>query len=160
VSEEGTGPVVAKPANYDSTEQKIVANPDDLYQLATVTLVNQSTGVNDTLGKIATTWHNLKLGWYGGTADEADDFTTKWLALIVRFFGPEDPNAQVLPGQAILPKIAAAGGTAAGNLGNAEDAVIKMFNAFTTPDDASGGSGRDEKTGPIWETNTVKVPGA
>jgi hypothetical protein len=152
--------VAEKPKNYNDKAQSIKVDPDTLWKDAMVTLPDQSKQVVGTLTSIATTWNNLKLSWYGGSAQEAADFNAKWLRVIDRLFGPDDPNAQVLPGEAILPKIAGAGGTAASNFGQAEDAVVKTFQGFVDAKPGPAGSARDHKTGPIHEHNTVKVPGA
>ena len=149
-----------KPKNYNNSTESINVDPDSLWHAGMVTLPDKSKQVGTTLSSIATTWNGLKLSWYGEGADTAAAFNTKWLKLIDRLFGPEKADADVLPGEAILPKIGGAAATAASNFGNAEDAVVKTFAGFVNAAPGQPGSGRDFTTGPITETNTPKYPGA
>lgn len=154
--------MAAKPANYNTSAQSIRVDPDGLWITSTRTLVDLSTDVSETLSNIVTQWNTLKLSWHGGTADEVADFNTKWAGLLDKLFGPEnaDANTEYGPNQAILLKVASAAATAGSNFGQAEDAVIKVFQPFIDMAPGAPGSGRDHRSGPIWEINTPKIPGA
>jgi hypothetical protein len=146
--------MVDKPVNYNTSAQKITVNPDDLYQLATVTLKTQAEDVGTTLSSIANTWNNLKLSWYGGSADEAKKFNDDWLAVIDRLFGPADQNAELKPGEAVLGRIGGAAAYAAANFGFAEDSVVSSFKQFIDAKPGAPDPNRNETDGPITEINT------
>jgi hypothetical protein len=145
------------PSNYNASSIKV--DPDTLWVQGNTTLPAKSLEVAGTLSSISTAWNALKLSWFGGTAEEANQWNTDYLKIIDRMFGPEDANATIVPGEAILPKIGGAAAAAASNFGNAEDAVVKVFQPFIDAKPGPPGSGRDYTGGPITELNKPKTQG-
>jgi hypothetical protein len=142
---------VTAPGNYDSGELLINVDPDALFRYASVDIRGSSTSIVAHIYAIVQTWNSLKLGWMGNTADEVQDFNTRWSAGIEKLFGTEDK-----PEDGILSKVATAAGMAAINYGVAEDIVTKMFTSISNGIDnpASAGprdSNRDLDDGPITE---------
>jgi hypothetical protein len=146
------------PGNYNNTT--ISVEPDNIYYQATTVIPDCINTIQNSVLKIANAWRGLQLGWVGTTADQVEDFANRWQASIHQLFGtPAQEGSGASTG--ILPKIAGAVGLVGANFGNAEHAVVDMFNQISTggAGGSSSGSGRTTHTGAIWEDNTPKSGG-
>jgi hypothetical protein len=116
---------VPAPSNYDDSGMMIRVDPDSLYRYAAVDMPNHADVIVGHLTNIVDTWTGLQLGWAGTTADEAQDFSNRWIHAVEQLFGTEaDPTSGA------LPKIAMAVNLAAVNYGEAEDVIIRMFTSL------------------------------
>ena len=138
-----------KPANYNDAGLVINVDPTSLWQYGKTDLPAETTTIGDSLNRINDTWKGLKLGWAGTTADEAQDFSDRWNAMITQLFG-----TKASPESSVLYRIAVAVQTASLNYATTEDEVLKMFKDFDTAMHSSGGvqpPTRDQNQGPITE---------
>ena len=138
------------PGNYDSGELLIDVDPDALFRYATVDIPGSCTAIAAHIYAIVQSWNSLKLGWLGNTADEVQDFNTRWSAAVTKLFGTEDK-----PEDGILSKVATAAGLAAINYGVSEEIVTQIFTNISSgidnPQRGSGDPNRDNDAGPITE---------
>jgi hypothetical protein len=116
---------VTAPSNYDDSGMLIAVDPNTLYQLATVDMVNQADVIGDAISNIVQIWNDLKVGWMGDTATEAQDFVDRWTNAVDQLFGTKDDASS-----GALPKIADGVDLASVNYGEAEDVVVKMFTSL------------------------------
>jgi len=141
---------MSEPSNYDSTSLVIKVDPTALWSLSQSDLPNDADVVASAIGSIQTTWQGLALGWAGTTADEAQDFNTRWNAAIAALFG-----TQADPSSGVLSKIADAVGTASLNYAATESTVTTMFTSFSSSLNSSSGTqsppARSNNDGPITE---------
>jgi hypothetical protein len=126
--------MAAVPEYYDSSGASIKIDPDAVYQSATVTMPALGAEISDSVSRVVQIWNDLKLGWVGNTAQEAQDFNDRWSASIGQLFGAAGD-----PSTGILSKITAGVAMAGVNYGQAEDVVTNMFNQ--TSDALIWGSG-------------------
>jgi hypothetical protein len=138
---------------YGDVNIVIKVDPQDMYRIAHLTIPHYGGTIADSINGIGNVWENLKLGWVGNTADEAQAFNNEWQQSIQQLFGTQDD-----PGMGILAKIAAGAELAAGDYDQTELGVAKMFTEFNSqlsaaPDpNAPVNNNRDINQGPISET--------
>jgi hypothetical protein len=113
----------------------IMVDPDLIYQLATNNIPAYIGQVADSINRVVGIWNNLKVGWVGKTAQEAQDFNDRWVTSITDLFGTSAD-----PGTGVLPKIAYGLSLAGMNYGEAEDVVTNMFKKLTAALQQSGSS--------------------
>jgi hypothetical protein len=143
------------PGTYDNAGISIKVDPDSIFQLATDTIPSLGEDVANSIDRVVQIWNDLKIGWVGHTAQEAQDFNDRWTTSIGELFGGKDGSAG-----GILAQIADGIAMAGSNYGQAEDVVTNMFNqtASSVGQDSSSGSAPDPHRavdGPISE----KTPG-
>jgi hypothetical protein len=118
------------PGQYDTAGATIKVAPDNVFQSATVAIPGLGKEIADSVNRVVQIWNDLKLGWVGTTATEAQDFNDRWAADISQLFGsPAEilgETAGYTPG--ILNQLATGIAMAATNYGQAEDVVTSMFN--------------------------------
>jgi hypothetical protein len=143
------------PANYDGSGTTISVNASDLYQWSMQVMPNYGKEIADSVNRIVKTWNDLKIGWVGNTADEAQDFNDRWAASISELFGTDAE-----PAAGILSRIANGITMASVNYDAVEDVVTNMFkqtsSALFNPPDTSNttpDSHRATNNGPITENN-------
>jgi len=146
------------PSNYNNAS--IQVDPNHLYHVAKDIIPILLEGINENLNQISHTWEDLKLGWTGKTAEEAKRFSDRWDLVMRQLFDPPG-DQKPGPGEGVMSKIANAVGQVAVNFGNAEHAVVEMFQKLTGGGGDSGppSSSRDTNLGAIREDNTAKSPG-
>lgn len=110
------------PSNYDDSGMMIRVDPDTLFRYATVDIANHASVIVDALNNIAQVWEDLKVGWVGKTAEEAQHFNQRWNQALEQLFGTKDDAST-----GALSKIATGVALASVNYGEAEDVVVKMF---------------------------------
>jgi hypothetical protein len=148
---------MAVPGSYDNAGINIRVDPDAIFPTATVAIPSLGGDISDSVNRILQIWNDLKIGWVGNTAQEAQDFNDRWAASISELFGTQGD-----PSSGILTQITDGVALAASNYGQAEDVVTNMFNQATsslsqnsssdsTPDPHRAGNG------PITE-NTPTMP--
>lgn len=140
--------------NYN--EDNFNVDPVTLYKYANTDLFNMIHDYNLKLSALTTAWNSMPGSWAGKTADEVQAFFTKYNKLGQNLFGTGKATLKdEAAGDAILPKIAAAVGAAAGNFDSAEAGVVAAFAAFTTPDPnpPKDDGRRSPGIGPVTESN-------
>lgn len=139
------------PGNYNDFGIMLKVDPNTLFGYATADMPAEAESIAGSIGNIVNIWNDLKLGWAGTSADEAQDFSNRWNAAITKLFGTEDD-----PESGAFPKIARAVGYAAINFGETEDVVAKMFASLSEGLAAPPGTPqpptRDEHDGPVTES--------
>jgi hypothetical protein len=142
--------IVEPPSNYDNANIMIRVDPNTLYACAAVDMTQESQVIVDAINSIVGIWNNLRLGWAGATADQAQDFSNRWLSAVNAFFGTKDN-----PEDGAFPRIIDAVLTAADNYGQAEDTNVQMFRALAdelnSPPSTPPPPTRDQNQGPITE---------
>jgi uncharacterized protein YukE len=141
--------MMAAPGNYNDGGMVISVNPDEMFRLATVDMLNHGQTVSDALNSIADIWNGLALGWVGDSASEAQDFNAKWSSAITALFGPPGDSPSNPSGA--LNQIANAVANAAVNYGEAEDANLKMFEQYGSGGSSTGAT-RNNTLGPVTES--------
>lgn len=145
---------MAIPAQYDTAGAVIKVAPDNVYQTATVGIPSLGQEIADSVNRVVGIWNDLKLGWVGNTATEAQDFNDRWAADISQLFGSQADGTQGgTPG--ILNQLANGIAMAAANYGQAEDTVTNMFNQ-TADALAQSASGSGTPTDPTWAVRDVE----
>jgi hypothetical protein len=137
------------PAYYGDPHIVVKVNPDHLFFMAESVMPEYALEVADSVNRIIDVWNGLKLGWVGGTADEAQAFNDAWSAAVSKLFGTQDD-----PTTGILHQIGRSVALASMNYGEAESVVTKMFRDMSNAlgQSASGGdSSRNIDDGPITE---------
>ncbi|WP_157756800.1 WXG100 family type VII secretion target [Plantactinospora sp. KBS50] len=137
------------PANYNDHTMLIKVDPTTVWGYADTDMPAQAKVIGDALGRIHDTWEGLALGWAGTTAQEAQDFSSRWNAALTGLFGSREH-----PENGALPRIAKAVGMAALNYAETEDTVLQMFADFSAGLQGTGSSQppvRDHNEGPITE---------
>jgi hypothetical protein len=138
------------PSNYDSAGLFIQVDPNTLYADATGPMKTAAQGVADSIDTIVNTWNDLKLGWMGTSASEAQDFADRWTKAVQRLFGSGDQSD---PGA--FGRLVDAVQLASVNYGEAEDANVKMFRSLldglTGPPGTPGPPTRGVNDPPITE---------
>jgi len=141
---------MSEPSNYDSTSMVIKVDPTALWGLSQSNLPNDADVVAFAIGNIQSIWQELTLGWAGTTADEAQDFNTRWNTAISALFG-----SQTDPTSGVLSKIADAVGTASLNYAETESTITTMFTSFSSSLNSGSGTtqapARSDNDGPITE---------
>lgn len=140
---------VQPPSNYDDPSLQIIVDPTGMFSHVS-DLQFEANLVMDAINAIDGIWNNLKLGWVGTTASEAQDFNNQWLAAIQALFGTTaDPDSGA------FSKVIDAVATASINYGEAEDGNQKMFEALTSSLKSSSSNepppSRSDTQGPITE---------
>jgi hypothetical protein len=140
---------VAPPSNYDNAGLLIRIDPGNVF-FHVGDMQYEAQAIGDAITAIVGIWNNLRLGWVGTTAAEAQDFNTRWVAAVQALFGTSaDPKSGA------LPRIADAVAYAAINYGEAEDSNQKMFQSLTNDLNSPPGTPppptRDQNQGPITE---------
>lgn len=146
------------PESYDNAGITIKVDPDDIFKFATVAIPRLGEEVANSVGRIVQIWNDLKLGWVGDTAQEAQDFNDRWSSNIAELFGGKGG-----PGVGILDQIADGISMAASNYGGAEDVVTNMFSqtALSLGQNGSSDAPPDSHRGvdgPVGE-KTPALPG-
>ena len=154
-----TTPANGAPSNYDNGAMEIHVDPDGLFDLAKPggPMAGAQNDLGTSVSNINNTWNNLKVGWVGATASEAQDFNNKWNTAITQLFG--DPNQNDKPTDisqvsGALPRVLYAIQSAGFNYGEAEDAVVKSFNNVSNNLNNPGPQAapvRNDGDGPITE---------
>ncbi|MGI5230637.1 hypothetical protein [Actinoallomurus sp. CA-142502] len=91
------------------------------------TLHDLSQNVADSVGRIGTTLQSLVLNdWMGKTQQEADDFNTRWAAVMGEVFGGHDK-----PNDGVLNALASGIGIAGNNYDKAEFGLVDVWNRFS-----------------------------
>ena len=116
----GSGP----PAHYDDG-QIINVDPQEMWSIGSERVVRLLNDVVESWERIGSIWKNLELSWAGETAEEVEQFNYRLQKLQWELFGSEHSDT---PG-VIMQALGIAVGAAA-NYGEAEKAVIKMFDDF------------------------------
>ena len=159
--------------NYNVPQTRIFVDPPELYEIG-VKVNARGEDIVALIRNISNIWADLKLGWAGSTATEAEDFAARWTRTADAFFGkegdtrsvgsvarlPVDGLADIVPG--VLPKVVTAIQLAAANYGQSEDFVVKMFDEMAAALGKEDGGEqpdvhRDLDLGPIKE-NTEGEP--
>lgn len=145
---------MAIPAQYDTAGAVIKVAPDNVYQTATVGIPSLGQEIADSVNRIVGIWNDLKLGWVGNTATEAQDFNDRWAADISELFGSKADGTH--HGNAgILNQLANGIAMAAVNYAQAEDAVTNMFNQTADALEQSG-SASGTPANPTWAVRDVE----
>jgi uncharacterized protein YukE len=113
---------VQAPGNFNDGNMTIRVDPNLMYQLATVNMKNSAQTLMDAVNGTVQTWNNLKVGWVGTSADEAQAFNDQWTRAVNSLFG-----SQADPTSGVLQKIANGTVLASINYGEAEDTVVNNF---------------------------------
>src|SRR5690348_12134837 len=144
---------MAIPEAYDTAGAVIKVAPDNVYQTATVGIPSLGQEIADSVNRVVGIWNDLKLGWVGNTATEAQDFNDRWAADISKLFGSQADGTQGgTPG--ILNQLANGIAMAAMNYGQAEDVVTNMFNQTADALDHSASSS-GTPSDPTWAVRDV-----
>jgi hypothetical protein len=146
------------PEFYDNAGISIRVDPDTIFQVAAVSIPSLGEDVANSVSRVVQIWNDLKLGWVGNTAQEAQDFNDSWTTSISELFG----GGKGGPATGILAQIADGAAMAASNYGQAEDVVTNMFNQTTSSLGQNGSSDSPPDphravNGPITE-KTPKMP--
>jgi hypothetical protein len=119
------------PGSWDSSSVRIDVEPVAMYQYAMDAkkvgeeLVGHISSVVDTISVVS---------WVGGSQQEADDFNSRFKAVMIGLFGTEQD-----PESGALNKFMKAVQTAANNFDGAETGVCEWFrNSFNFDEPASG----------------------
>jgi hypothetical protein len=150
---ERRGAMAKIPESYDDAGASIKIDPDNVYQSATVAVPALGAEIADSVNRVVQIWSDLKLGWVGNTAQEAQDFNDRWSASIGALFGGAGSTSGVLSD--ISDGIA----RASVNYGQAEDVVTNMFSHTASslesssppPDGSAPDSHRASNDGPVTE---------
>jgi uncharacterized protein YukE len=147
---------VQAPGNFNDSGMTIRVDPDLMYQLATVNMKNSAQTLMEAVNGVVQTWNNLKVGWVGTSADEAQAFNDQWVHAVNSLFG-----SQADPTSGVLPKIANGTALASINYGEAEDTVMQNFMNVANSADVGalvglsqaqpGPPGRNQTQGPLTE---------
>lgn len=137
-------------ADYDTVSLSV--EPDKLKTIAD-NLTADAKDVSASVLNIANTLSDLQLGWNGQSAQEADDFSKQWEAVMTELFGTDnDPSKGVL--NAIVDGLL----TARGGFSKTEQALVQMFSKFKEQLQA-GGSGDTPTSAPpsMNDTNMTAI---
>jgi hypothetical protein len=129
----GTMPVTE---SYDSAGINIKVDPDSIFNSATLIIPDLGQYISDSVNRVVQIWNDLKLGWVGDTAQEAQDFNDRWSESIRELFGTGADSTS-----GILSQIAGGIAMASVNYGQAEDVVTTMFTQTADALGSGGGSG-------------------
>jgi hypothetical protein len=146
---------VSVPSNYDDSGISIRVDPNSLYQYATSDIVGHAKSLADSVSNIVQIWQNLKVGWVGASASDAQEFNSRWSQAVDKLFGSDSD-----PSSGALPKIADSVAQAAMNYGVAEDSITTSLQNYINGLNAGGGGGstvnspptRGGNQGPVGET--------
>jgi hypothetical protein len=134
--------------SYDSGK-RILVDPDELYQIATVGVKGVVDDMVNNIDAIMATIENLAVSWTGGSAQEARDFGDRWQTAMTNLLGTKDD-----PGQGALNKVMTGVAIAGSNYGEGEDTVFKMFRDLA--DGVAGAS--SDTSGQSATTNLTQPP--
>jgi hypothetical protein len=143
------------PSNYDDSGISIRVDPNSLYQYATSDITSHAKNLASSVSSIVQIWNNLKVGWVGNSASDAQEFNSLWAQAVNKLFGSDSD-----PSSGALPKIADAVAQAAMNYGVAEDTNVTNLKNYADALNAAGGGGstvnspptRGGNQGPVGET--------
>jgi uncharacterized protein YukE len=138
------------PSNYDDPSLLIRVDPDNMFSHVG-DMTSEAQVIGDAITAIVGIWNNLKLGWVGTSASEAQDFSTNWVNAVTALFGNGAAGGA-------FQKIADAVGMASTNYGEAESSNEQMFLTLIKSLGSSSSSTavppptRDQQQGPVTET--------
>ncbi|MEV5704151.1 hypothetical protein [Actinoallomurus sp. NPDC052274] len=140
--------------DYDHAEETYVS-PSGLHDTAQQ-LHDLANAVADYVGRISDTLKSLNLNWQGETQKEADDFSSRWTAVMGEVFGSEDR-----PEDGVLNAMAQGIATAVNNYNKAEFGIISAWSKFagSLPTDGQGGSSKpsDDIPPDVMDTNKTAI---
>ncbi|MGW0502448.1 hypothetical protein [Micromonospora sp. NPDC003241] len=113
------------PAHYDDG-QSINVDPQGMWTSGSERVGKLLDDVVDSWKSIGNTWKNLELSWAGETAEEVQQFNYRLQKLQWDLFGSEEHETVGL-----IYQVRGIVQSAASNYGEAEEAVVKMFDEFT-----------------------------
>jgi hypothetical protein len=129
----------------------IRVDPDDLYtQVGRLATAGKLIG--DTLTAMVGVWNNLRLGWVGNSATEAQDFNTELNNAFTELFGSSDGSVV-----GAFQRVADSVGIASINYGEAEQGIEQMFMSLVNALGSSSSTAaapppsRDQQQGPVTE---------
>jgi uncharacterized protein YukE len=124
------------PTYYGDVNLKIKVDPDNMWTVANTAITQYGNQIADSISNINSVWEQLKVGWVGTTADQAEKFNTAWQGAIRSLFGTVAD-----PGSGVLSKLGQAVGLAADNYAETEVSVTKMFTDFDAAVNRAPGTG-------------------
>jgi uncharacterized protein YukE len=139
-------------ANYDAI--KLYVNPNELKGYAR-SLRDDANDIVNNINDIQNTFGDLKLGWAGKTADEAESFNDQWNSTMKELFGTKDD-----PGTGVLSAILMGVTAAASGYAYTEQAISTMFRQFSAQLSGAGQPSDGTQPSPtqdITDTDTTAV---
>jgi hypothetical protein len=138
------------PGNYDDASLQILVDRDGMFARVS-DMQNEAQLIANATIAIVGIWNDLKLGWAGSSASEAQQCNTEWTVAVQALSGTAaDPDSGA------FSKVAQAVALASINYGEAEDSNQKMFRGLTISLNAPPGNlpppSRSDSQSPITET--------
>lgn len=127
------------PTDYDTAGETstLTINPYELWQNPHVFMAIQIAEIEESWGKIGKTWSDLRLGWTGSSAEEAEKFNDRLQDAQNEMFGlAGETEDESKPGILRLLRYRAV--QASSNYASADDGVLRLFNEFTDSLTAGG----------------------
>jgi hypothetical protein len=111
---------------YDTAGTVFKVKTTQLWDDSTTHVVPFTDMIVQAFDGIGATLSDLKLGWVGKTAEEADLYKRSWTTVMTTFFGNPDTGEQ-----SVLDRVVQCAGIASLNFAGTEDNLVDMWNKMT-----------------------------